>query len=291
MWHSDEVPFLESALFQTTGRQHSILKVQPVGGGSINHALSVTTDLGAYFVKWNDFEEDLFEKEMAGLQLLDQTGCISTPQAMGAGKHGIKNFLILEQIEQGAPKKEFWEEFGRAMARLHQVSNEQYGLPYDNHIGKLPQKNSPKPNWIDFFIENRLEVQLSLARYNGLVDETFARRFRTLYAQLPGLLPKEPPALLHGDLWSGNFLVGANGSPYIFDPAVYFGHREAELAFTRLFGGFDPDFYLSYHEMYPLEPGFEARQDIYNLYPLLVHLNLFGQSYLSGIEGTLRRYL
>ena len=146
-------------------------------------------------------------------------------------------------------------------------------------------------NGIDFIIHNRLEYQLKLAKQNGLVSHDLIDRYRKFYDLLPGLLPVDKPALLHGDMWSGNVMVGDDGQACLIDPAVYYGHREIELAFTRMFGGFGHDFYSAYQSTYPLEPGFDERVEIYNIYPHMVHVNLFGTSYLGGVESVLRRYL
>ncbi len=289
---SDESSFFESALFQSLGQNIIVKSSRFVSGGCINNTLMLDTDQGPFFIKWNDdADNDLFEKEVKGLELLIQQEILNLPNVLGTGRVGMKNYLLLNYIQKSAPKSYFWEEFGQSLAKLHQVTSNHFGLSHNNYIGRLPQNNEHMDDWIDFFINKRLEVQLGLAIYNGNIDAEFAKKFRLIYAQLPGLLPKEPPALLHGDLWSGNFMSGNKGLPYLFDPAVYYGHREIELAFTRLFGGFDLAFYRSYHETFPLEAGFEERLDIYNLYPLLVHVNLFGTSYLSGINQTLRRFI
>lgn len=287
----DESAFFETALFQATGMNVLVESMQFVPGGSINNTAKLTTSEGVFFIKWSESgPDDLFEKEAAGLELLQKHSPLRTPAVIGFGRADMKNYLLLEYLPKQAPRGDFWELLGQRLALQHQQTHTLYGLPYGNHIGRLPQKNEQKAVWIDFFIEHRLEVQLGLAIYNELVDAEFARKFRTLYPQLPGLLPNEPASLLHGDLWSGNFLVGPGGEPYLVDPAVYYGSREMELAFTDLFGGFDRLFYLSYHENWPLEAGFRERIPIYNLYPLLVHVNLFGKSYLSGIEKTIRQF-
>ncbi|MBW3545888.1 MAG: fructosamine kinase family protein [Bacteroidetes bacterium] len=290
MFQSNENQFFESALFQTLGETHQVISTHFVSGGCINNTVKLETDKGVYFIKWNEnADEDLFEKEEMGLDLIRSSDTIPTPKVFGRGRVNMKNFLIQEFIQKQAPKSDFWEIFGRKLANLHSNLEQKFGLDYDNHIGRLPQKNDYKENWVDFFIEHRLEVQLGLAIYNGLIDSPFARKFRSIYSQLPGIFPNEPASLLHGDLWSGNFMVGTDGQPFIYDPAVYYGNREVEISFTRLFGGFDRLFYQSYHEAFPLEPGLEDRIDIYNLYPLLVHVNLFGTSYLSGVERTVNR--
>lgn len=290
MFQSNENQFFESALFQTLGETHQVISTHFVSGGCINNTVKLETDKGVYFIKWNEnADEDLFEKEEKGLKLLKSSNTLSTPKVLGRGRADMKNFLLQEFIQRNAPVSNFWETFGEGLANLHKHTCENFGLDHDNHIGRLAQKNEFKDNWVDFFIENRLEIQLGLAIYNGHIDTSFAKKFRRIYAQLPGILPDEPASLLHGDLWSGNFMVGTGGKPFIYDPAVYYGNREIELSFTRLFGGFDRVFYQAYHEAYPLEAGFEDRIDIYNLYPLLVHVNLFGTSYLSGVERTVNR--
>ncbi len=289
---TEHAGFFESALFQSLGSKVTISSSRFVSGGCINNTLKLETSEGPFFIKWNDHEDnDMFEKEALGLQLLSKQDILHVPEVLGTGNADGKNYLLLSYIQKNPPKSDFWTHFGQSLAKLHQVTSPAFGLSHNNYIGRLPQNNEQMKDWIDFFIEKRLEVQLGLAIYNRLVDQDFAKKFRMIYAQLPGLLPKEPPALLHGDLWSGNFMSGDGGQPYVYDPAVYYGHREIELAFTRLFGGFDRLFYQSYHDTYPLEPGFEERIDIYNLYPLLVHVNLFGTSYLSGINQTLRKFL
>ncbi len=283
--------FLESIIFQTFGRPDQIESIQYVGGGCINNTLRVDTESGQYFVKWNESEsQDMFDKESKGLEIMRNTGIVSVPTVHQTGTAEGRHYLIMDFIQSSAPAANFWEALGHGLAHMHQHTSENYGLDHDNYIGRLPQKNTFQSNWIDFFIENRLEVQLGLGIYNNYITKDFAKKFRLLYAQLPGLLTDEPPALLHGDLWSGNFMVGPDGNPYLIDPAVYYGHREIEIAFTKLFGGFDQAFYHAYEEMLPLQPGFPERSEIYNLYPLLVHVNLFGTSYLNGVERVIKKY-
>lgn len=287
--------FINAILFRTFGKDPVLQSYKSVGGGCINNGLEVVCDDGAaaikYFIKWNeDRIEDLFEKEAHGLSILSANTNFTIPTVLGHGSYGIRNFLILEHIESNIPNPDFWDSFGEQLAKMHRVSQQEYGLDHPNYIGKLPQVNHVHRNWIDFFIANRLEPQLGMAVYHNKISTAFAKKFKYLYSQLPGILTDEPPALLHGDLWSGNFMVDGKGSPCLIDPAVYYGHREIEIAFTQLFGGFDNRFYQSYQESYPLEPDFSTRAEIYNLYPLLVHVNLFGESYLSGIERVIRKY-
>ncbi len=261
-------------------------------GGCINNALKLETSEGDFFLKWqSNIPDDMFEKEAKGLRLLQQAGNLKIPKLLGYGSLEGKYYLLLEYINSASPASSYWREFGHNLAEMHKSNtSESYGLDHDNYIGKLPQPNKFKSSWIDFFIENRLEFQLKLAVQNRLVDSAFVNRYRNFYRQLPDLLPVDRPALLHGDLWSGNAMVSSEGSACVIDPAVYYGHREIEIAFTRMFGGFDRDFYKGYQEAYPFDPGFEERVDIYNIYPHMVHVNLFGTSYLSGVESVLRRY-
>lgn len=180
----------------------------------------------------------------------------------------------------------FWKTLGEQLAQLHHHSHKSFGLDHNNYIGSLVQLNEPLSSWIEFFIHRRLEPQLRLLNPPPRV----IKQFEQLYAKLPQLMPDEKPALLHGDLWSGNLITNAHGLPCLIDPAVYFGHREAELALTRLFGGFPNDFYEAYTDTSPLPSGFEDRVDLYNLYPLLVHANLFGGGYTDQALSIVARF-
>ncbi len=284
--------FFEQVLFQTCGSDLAIKGYQFVSGGCINNAVRLDTQEGDFFLKWNESEPvDMFEKESLGLELLRKSGKIAVPEPIGFGSCQNKAYLLMEYLPTHRQSSNYWSLLGHQLADLHRISSDTFGLDHDNYIGKLPQRNTACSQWVEFFIQHRLEVQLGLAIYNGHVDTAYALRFRKLYALLHDQLPEESPSLLHGDLWSGNVMPGREGQPTIFDPAVYYGSREMELAFTQLFGGFDQNFYAAYHESFPLLPGFDDRVDLYNLYPLLVHVNLFGSSYLSGIDRTLRKYL
>lgn len=290
---SDSSQFFESALFQTLGKTVEIHSFQFKSGGCINNTLQLFTSEGIFFLKWNqDYPEDMFEKEAAGLTMLRESECIFIPEVLGYGSVGEKNYLLLEYIDGGRRVSDYWEDFGRSLAQMHKNnSNTSFGLDHNNYIGRLPQSNEFHSDWITFFIEKRLEIQIQLAIYNRQVDNSFVRKYRSFYEKLPDLLISERPALLHGDLWSGNVMVSPNGKACIIDPAVYYGHREIEIAFTQMFGGFETAFYRAYQETYPLEPDFERRFEIYNIYPYMVHVNLFGQSYLPGVERVLRKYV
>lgn len=282
---------ITAALSRHLGRDVALLCAEPVGGGCIHNARRLQTDAGDFFLKYNSADEsDNFHAETKGLRLLGAAGALRVPQAIATGADGSHAWLLMEHIPSGGRQKGFWEDFGRGLAALHGHGADAFGLDHANFIGRLPQRNTWHGTWVDFFREERLEPQLRLAEAKNLAPSTLRRDFERLYLRLEELMPEDAPALLHGDLWSGNFMVDAAGAPVLIDPAVYYGHREAELAFTRLFGGFSEAFYRAYAEAMPLQAGWEERVDLFNLYPLAVHLNLFGRGYLPEIQSTLRRY-
>ncbi|MBX2969041.1 MAG: fructosamine kinase family protein [Cyclobacteriaceae bacterium] len=271
----------------------SIKTFTSASGGCINHGGELVTTEGSYFLKWNDRERypQMFEKESKGLTLLRTANSIDVPEVIHVGETDDLQFIIMSFVKAGRRAKNYWSLLGEQLAGLHRNTHTCFGLDHDNYIGSLIQKNSAKENWLEFFIEQRLEAQLALAEGKRKINAGIRKQFEQLYQKLPDLFPQEKPALLHGDLWNGNVMVNEKGEPTLIDPAVYYGHREAELAFTQLFGGFDQEFYLAYHNAFPLSPGFDARTDLYNLYPLLVHVNLFGGGYLQQAVNILSRYV
>lgn len=284
--------FFEKAIHASTGLTLRVTGMEFISGGCINNTLKLETEHEHFFIKYNsDTGHDMFEKEFNGLRVLFNAGSIKVPEALGYGEIDKKKYLLLEFIDSRSPREDFWELFGGALAGLHKNNTaENFGLDHDNYIGSLPQSNRIYRSWIEFFIMERLEPQVELSQKLGRFDAGYAQKFHELYNKLPALLPAESPALLHGDLWSGNFMVGHNGEPVLIDPSVYYGHREIELSFTRMFGGFNHEFYKIYHQTYPLLDGFEERVDIYNLYPYLVHVNLFGTAYLGGVDRVIRKF-
>ena len=267
----------------------------PVSGGDINQAALVTfSDKSRYFVKYNaNSNHDMFEKEAAGLKLLQRDSIqIHIPEVVDYGylEEIRTGFLLMEYISTGRENKSFLERFGRELAALHKITAPTYGLDHDNYIGRLPQSNHQHDNWTDFFIQERIEPQLKMAQESHRLPRSINKPFENLYAKLPDIFPGEPASLLHGDLWSGNYLCSDNQEVVLIDPAVYFGHREMELAFTQLFGGFGSRFYDSYHEVFPIQPEFRTRKDIYNLYPLLVHTNLFGGGYAGSVTRIISQF-
>lgn len=275
------------------GHRVDIEDAFPLGGGSINDAWRLDTDAGRFFLKTNSADRfpSMFEAEADGLQRLREAGPLRVPQVIGHGEDHDDSFLLLEWVEAGDKGTDFWADFGRGLAQLHRHTQEHFGLDRDNYIGSLPQRNTAERDWPGFFIHQRLEPQLKIARDRKRVEAGMAFRFERLFHQLDTLFPAEPPALLHGDLWSGNFICDSEGRPVLIDPAVYYGHREMDLAMTKLFGGADDALYTAYHAERPLEQGWEERLDVCNLYPLLVHVNLFGGGYVRQVEGVLRRFV
>lgn len=295
-WGDEQFSFFESILFSALGHPVQVIEMQFVSGGNINTSAQVFSSEGVFFIKWNQLEgsdgeqPDMFASEARGLDLLRQTDALHIPQVIGYGRLLDKAYLILEYIDPGTPGKQYWETLGQSLAVLHSHTQPSFGLNFENYIGSLPQTNTPTASGYDFFFEHRLLPQAGLALYKGLLSRPTYDALLRLREQLPNLLPNERPALLHGDLWSGNVLVNEEGQPALVDPAVYYGFREAELAFTKLFAGFDDRFYEAYHETFPLQNGFNERVAIYNLYPLLVHVNLFGSGYVSGVERILKQF-
>lgn len=270
--------------------------VVSVGGGCIAHATRLKTETGTFFLKYGRGEvAHTFSAEAEGLRALR---AVETPllvpevRAIASETTACPGFLILEWIDQGMPDATSWTCMGRALAALHRNRQAQgYGFDSDNFIGRLPQYNTWETKWPIFFRRHRLEPQVRWARNQCRWKPAWDPLLDVLYARFDELLPSQPdPALLHGDLWSGNVLIASSGIPAVIDPAVYIGHREADLAMTELFGGFPEAVYDAYREAWPLEPGYEERRDVYNLYHLINHLNHFGRSYVGAVERTLQRY-
>jgi len=279
-------------LSEWTGSKISIDRVIPLSGGSINNAYRLKTNAGDFFMKYNRASAypGMFEQEATGLALLDEAGEIRVPKIITHGDDGTHTFIILEYIDSAGKNKEFWENFGRKLAVLHRHKADHYGLEMDNYIGSLKQYNKRHDRWTDFFREQRLLVQMEMAERNGLLSLQLKTAFERLFNCLDDIFPEEPPSLIHGDLWSGNFMVDENGDACIIDPAAYYGFREMDIGMSRLFGVFGAGFYDAYNEAWPMEPGWHERIEICNLYPLMVHVNLFGSGYLGSVESILSSF-
>ena len=267
------------------------INLQPVGGGCIAQARIATfADGYRVFIKTAEGFPGMFAREAEGLSALAASGAIRIPEVLLVSERE----LVLEAIVAGPRRPHFFEVFGRQFAQLHTHQGSRFGFASDNFIGSTEQRNTPVgrgDDWAEFFLERRLRFQVVLAKNNGHGNELLSlldsgdHRIADLLAAAP-----EPPSLLHGDLWGGNYMVDNHGMPCLIDPAVYHGHREADLAMTRLFGGFTPAFYSAYEEAWPLQPGHADRLPLYQLYHLLNHLNLFGSAYYSQCRQILVRF-
>jgi protein-ribulosamine 3-kinase len=285
----EQQDLIDKILSKCLGDVSGGVNLRLIAAGNINQGIFVGTSSGRFFLKTN-FEPsaDIFLREAEGLRLLKSNTSLTVPEVIAFGREQDQNFLLMEWVESGRNANLYWENLGEGLAELHMATQKQFGLQEDNYIASLPQINSTQEDWCGFFISNRLEPLVGKAFYKGMIDAPFLKKFQSIYTKLQGIFPKEKPALIHGDLWSGNVMTDEKGNPALIDPAVYFGHREMDIAFSKLFGGFSERFYNLYDEVFPLEPGFEEREAIYNLYPLLVHLLLFGTSYLPPIEKTVK---
>ena len=272
-----------------------IKSTSSVSGGCIADSRKLQLESGKlYFLKQlRGSSLGAFDAEERGLEELRKSGAVNVPEIVCKGP----DFLLLQWIEAGYIRSSSsMEMLGLQFAELHRYRGKKFGLSEDNLLGDSPQSNKPSKegrlNWAKFFVENRLEFQTSLAVKNGYATPELNNLMDNLIKKVPDLISgtEEEPSLLHGDLWSGNYLIDESGIPWLIDPAVYYGHREADLAMTSLFGGFSNSFFSAYKSAYPISPGYSEREPLYQLYPLLNHLNLFGTGYYGQVISVLKRY-
>jgi protein-ribulosamine 3-kinase len=287
---------LAELIAEATGSAFSAVgEERACGGGCIHHAQRVRLEDGReFFVKSNRRAAGMFEQERAGLEALYRAGTLRVPMSVAQGKlSDNEDCLILEYISPRSPSTDFFARLGTQLAELHRSQTScQFGWPQDNYLGSSLQRNPLTQDWAEFFAQHRLRHQLQLARRAGNGSQELFQLTERLCDRLERVLGTdgEPACLLHGDLWSGNFMSDEQGQPVVFDPAVYYGHREAEMAMPLLFGGFGSDFFSAYHEAWPLQAGWRDRVEIYKLYHLLNHLNLFGAGYLESCLEIVRRF-
>lgn len=266
-----------------------------ISGGCISDSSIIQTITGEkYFLKINSHVPiDMFTKEANGLKEIVNSKSIRVPSVELAGD----NFILMECIEGKSKSKNFFEDFGIEYAKMHKYEELNFGFYEDNYIGSTIQKNisneEEKHDWTKFYFNKRLLFQFKLAEKNGYVDSEFRKCFNQIENKISSILNSEieKPSLLHGDLWAGNYIVDENGRACLIDPAVYYGNREADLAMTKLFGGFTKEFYISYKEIHPLSNGHDYRENIYKLYHVLNHLNLFGSGYYQQALSLIKFYL
>jgi len=270
-----------------------IQSYQSIPGGDINQAWRVVTNEGIYFLKENRHPpvSEFLAIEKQGLEILEKTGTIKIPKTFEAGNLNGTAYLIMEYLPTMRPNKLGWERMGQQLAALHRTTQEHFGLDHNNFIGSLPQSNNAHSTWVEFYVNERLEPQIKMAADRRLLNANDLKRFDKLYQEIPAICPEEPPSLTHGDLWSGNFLITQNQTPVLVDPAISYAHREMDLAMSHLFGGFDQDFYHAYEATFRTADGFLDRIEIYQLYYLLVHLNLFGKGYVGKVRHVTRQFL
>lgn len=282
---------IAAAITHATGENFTPAQQTPVGGGCINQAFKLTDGERSFFIKANRAERlAMFEAEAAGLEEILSAKSLRAPRPICSGASGGNAWLALEYLELGG--RGSGAEMGRRLAQMHRKTAARFGWTRDNTIGSMPQQNPWTENWIDFLRRHRLGFQLGLAAqnaYGGRLQTLGEKLLEQMEGFFPGYLP--PPSLLHGDLWGGNAGFAVSGEPVVFDPAVYYGDREADLAMTELFGGFGAEFHAAYREAWPLDPGYRVRKTLYNLYHILNHANIFGGGYARQAESMMQRLL
>lgn len=274
MWNE-----IATQIQQATGRSFRVQHQRSIGGGSVNQAYAIVDGAQAYFVKLNQASRlAMFEAEAIGLREIAATQTIRVPQAICWGLTDNSAYIVLEWLDFGNGTHSAWEAMGRNLAALHRTTSAKgFGWHQNNTIGFIPQHNHWTADWTEFFTTQRIGYQLELARKRG---GRFSQGDRLL-AAIPEILTNHSPqpSLVHGDLWSGNAAALQTEEPVIFDPATYYGDREVDLAMTELFGSFPPNFYRAYQQTWALDPGYDRRKILYNLYHILNHYNQFGGSY------------
>jgi len=286
------IQHLEQGFLSSGNHKVSINNFFRVSGGDINETFKLGTSDGSYFLKLNSSPpaDDFFKKEEEALQVLAASCKLRIPRPLFLGKSGIHAFLVMEYLEKSPPGPRFWQDFGAGMAELHKQSTDDFGWKNDNFIGLLRQNNGRQKNWAGFYGQNRIMPLAIKAFDQQKISASEVKLAERLSARLQELIPEEQPSLLHGDLWCGNFMACREG-PSIFDPAVYYGHRETDLAMTQLFGGFEKEFYDSYEASFPLQSGWKERIPLFQIYPLLVHLILFGGHYRESVISIIKKFV
>jgi fructosamine-3-kinase len=280
------IPFISDILGE------KIESSKPLSGGSISSAYLINTTCSKYFLKVNSAANALkmFHEEQKGLNAIESTNTISVPYVYLVDILDKNAFIMMDYIESKRPNPADYSRLGSELSKLHQISYNEYGFSTDNFIGSLPQSNKKHANWSDFYWSERISPQMHLALKEGLlnVEEVPTEdQFKSLFNSF---IDEFKPSLLHGDLWGGNYLISADGAPFLIDPAVYIGHNMVDIAMSQLFGSFGQEFYNSYHEIIERPKYYNEQIDLYQLYYLLVHLNLFGKGYYSSVSTILSRY-
>ena len=290
---------IETAIQAATAGSFRLESSAPVGGGSINQAYRLsgidveTKEVKEYFLKLNRAAQlPMFEAEAAGLKEMAQSNSIRVPGVICSGTCNGQSYLVLEALDFSTGSSGSAEQLGQQLAAMHHYTSDRFGWYMDNTIGSTPQPNQQSDDWVNFWQQHRLGFQLRLAGQNGASRSLLEKGDQLMDALPHFFMDYQPKAsLLHGDLWSGNYAFLKSGEPVIFDPAVYYGDREADIAMTELFGGFPQAFYAAYNEAWPLDPGYTQRKKLYNLYHILNHFNLFGGGYAQQAESMIEQLL
>lgn len=267
-----------------------ISKVIPVSGGNINKVYRLqTSSTNSFLLKVNSLCEypGMFKFEQEGLAIIQSTQTIAVPNVLLHGETEDESYLVMQWIEPGQYTRKASQKLGEQLAQMHRHTSASFGFTVDNYMGSIVQSNKLHSTWNSFFIEERLKPMIKIALKKNALSSNDILMFEKLFQQLPELFDEEPPALVHGDLWSGNYLIDTNEVPYLIDPAVSYSNREFDIAMTTLFGGFDSSFYKAYHSNFQLQAGWKQRLNLWNLYPLLLHVNLFGGSYINQVRYNL----
>ncbi|MDO9376331.1 MAG: fructosamine kinase family protein [Ferruginibacter sp.] len=272
--------------------QLNVASYEQIHGGDISQSFCLYTRDKKYFLKVNSAYAypGIFVNEADGLKCLSNRCDLKIPGVVGCGAIGEHQYLVLEWLRAVKPPADFWRTFAVGLASLHKETNGHFGWKEDNYIGALPQTNTQSTNWANFYGEYRLKPLALQLKTAGVFQLKDLQSLEQVCQRLHSIFPAEPPSLLHGDLWSGNFLADESGAAAIFDPAVYFGHREMDIGMTKLFGGFDAEFYEAYQEHFPLEKGWEQRIPLTQLYPILVHAVLFGAQYILKSREIIKQF-
>lgn len=286
MFNKDFISHLSSRLGS------KILSYKSISGGDISSAYHIKTQNQDYFLKINSnkYASSMFITEKEGLDTIAKTNTIATPKVYFIGSFKNYSYIIMEYLEATRPTPNALEKFGKQLAKLHQTKAKEFGFGHNNFIGNLHQLNTYNNDWYSFYINKRLLPQINLAKSKGFLSENEVPNIIKTQSALDYLFKNVTPSLLHGDLWNGNFLIATNDVPYLIDPASYYGHSEVDIAMSKLFGGFSSGFYNAYHNIIPQDEHTNIRVEIYQLYYLLVHLNLFGRSYYTSVKSILSKY-
>ena len=272
---------------------NTIIESHTLSGGDTSSVFKIETSSKEFAILklgTNKTSNNLLNAELNGLRCIANSKTIHTPVIYSYGSYNELPYLFMEYVPSKRPNKEDFSRLGQQLAQLHKHSSESFGLESPNYIGRLKQQNNQTDSWIDFYSEYRLGIQFQLALNNGLLKASEIPTIASVKSYLESICHSIKPSLLHGDLWSGNYLIATDGTPYLIDPSVYYGHSEIDIAMSKLFGGFDASFYEAYHGEFPITEHFQTRIEIYQLYYLLVHLNMFGSSYYTSVKQILNKH-